>query len=400
MDTTPPSHKSNPNSQAKSASRLSRITNSIEPEAKTPQLSLDLIPFSAKKTPSSLSLKSSSNSLSLQELLLSPSPLRKSRTRLADRYEMPEEGSIELNGSRRRCRTRGSPMGSLGCASPRSNRRLRRRLEVESREERDLIGFVDEVGKVRKRRHSNRSKKEKETEKLSSLPSSSTNPKVDGGNLERVGMVVYDLIMWKDVAKSSLWFGLGCLCFLSSCFAKGINFRNSVENLRQFKLTEDDILRVGRLILPAANLAISKTRELFSGEPSMTLKVIPFLLLGAEYGHLLTLRRLCGIGFFICFTIPKLYACYSSQINQKVEHMKCRVLTAWGACSHKKMVAASAVTAFWNLSSVKTRIFTAFVSLVILRCCRQQLMPNQEEGRTKATTGISDGRSDLPEPVV
>jgi hypothetical protein len=84
---------------------------------------------------------------------------------------------------------------------------------------------------------------------------------------------------------------------------------------------------VGRLILPAANLAISKTRELFSGEPSMTLKVItkfslhntlknlcnlikqafkepsiswsqviPFLLLGAEYGHLVTLRRLCGIG--------------------------------------------------------------------------------------------------------
>ena len=48
---------------------------------------------------------------------------------------------------------------------------------------------------------------------------------VDGGNLERVGMVVYDLIMWKDVAKSSLWFGLGCLCFLSSCFAKGMNFR-------------------------------------------------------------------------------------------------------------------------------------------------------------------------------
>jgi hypothetical protein len=47
----------------------------------------------------------------------------------------------------------------------------------------------------------------------------------DGVNLERIGMVVYDLIMWKDVAKSSLWFGLGCLCFLSSCFAKGISFR-------------------------------------------------------------------------------------------------------------------------------------------------------------------------------
>ncbi|KAH8484481.1 hypothetical protein H0E87_028814 [Populus deltoides] len=384
MDTTP-SHRSNPNSQAKSASRLSRITYSIEPEAKPPQLSLDLIPSSEKKTPSSLSLKSSTNSPPLQEqLLLSPSPLRKSRNRLVDRYEMPEEGVLEQNGSRRRCKSRGSQMGSLGCASPRSNRRLRRRLEVESREERDLIGFVDEVGKLRKRRHSGRSKKEKE--KLSlvpSLPSSSTTPKGDegdGGNLERIGMVVYDLIMWKDVAKSSLWFGLGCLCFLSSCFAKGISFRNSVEKLRKFKLTEEDILRVGRLILPAANLAISKTRELFSGEPSMTLKVIPFLLLGAEYGHLVTLRRLCGIGFFISFTIPKLFACYSSQINQKVEHLKCRMMEAWRACSHKKMVGASAVTAFWNLSSVKTRIFTAFIYLVILRCCRQQLMPSQEEG--------------------
>ena len=38
-------------------------------------------------------------------------------------------------------------------------------------------------------------------------------------------MVFYDLIMWKDVAKSSLWFGLGSLCFLSSCFAKGMTFR-------------------------------------------------------------------------------------------------------------------------------------------------------------------------------
>ncbi|KAJ6958996.1 hypothetical protein D5086_029997 [Populus alba] len=413
MDATPPSHRSNPNSQAKSTSRLSRITYSIESEAKPPQLSLDLIPSSERKTPSSFSLKSSTNSPQ-EQLLLSPSPLKKSRNRLVDRYEMPEEGVLEQNGSRRRCKSRGSQMGSLGCASPRSNRRLRRRLEVESREERDLIGFVDEVGKVRKRRQSGRSKKEKERLSLvPSLPSSSTTPKVDdgdGGNLERIGMVVFDLIMWKDVAKSSLWFGLGCLCFLSSFFARGISFsifsaisqlgllflgvsflsnsicqRNSVEKLRKFKLTEDDILRVGRLILPAANLAISKTRELFSGEPSMTLKVIPFLLLGAEYGHLVTLRRLCGIGFFISVTIAKLFACYSSQINQKVEHLKCRMMEAWRSCSHKKMVAASAVTAFWNLSSVKTRIFTAFISLVILRCCRQQLMPSQEEGELLPT---------------
>ncbi|KAF2283275.1 hypothetical protein GH714_043627 [Hevea brasiliensis] len=224
------------------------------------------------------------------------------------------------------------------------------------------LGMVEEIGKVRKRRHSGRSKKEK-LSLVPSLPSSNPSPKVDdgdGGNLDRIGMIIYDLIMWKDVAKSSLWFGLGCLCFLSSCFAKGISFsifsavsqlgllflgasfisnsicpRNNVEKRCNFKLKEEDIFKLGRLILPPANLAISKTRELFSGEPSMTLKVIPFLLLGAEYGHLVTLWRLCAI----------------------VHFMKCRVMEAWEACSHKKIVAASAVTAFWNMSSIKTRIF-------------------------------------------
>lgn len=41
-----------------------------------------------------------------------------------------------------------------------------------------------------------------------------------------------------------------------------------------------------------------------------------------------------------------------------VEYLKWWVLEAWDSCSHKKIVAASAVTAFWNLSTIKTRIFT------------------------------------------
>lgn len=47
----------------------------------------------------------------------------------------------------------------------------------------------------------------------------------DSGNLDRIGQAITDLIMWRDVAKSTLWFGLGSLCFLSSCFAQGISFR-------------------------------------------------------------------------------------------------------------------------------------------------------------------------------
>ncbi|KAL0354076.1 UNVERIFIED_CONTAM: Reticulon-like protein B18 [Sesamum angustifolium] len=226
----------------------------------------------------------------------------------------------------------------------------------------------------------------------------------DGCNLDAIGVMVNDLVMWKDVSKSSLWFGFGSLCFLSSCFTRGINFsifsflsqvgllflgvsffsntmrqRDGDGIRREIKLKEDDILRVSRLVLPAANLAISRMREVFSGEPAMTLKVVPFLLVGAEYGHLITLWRLCALGFFISFTAPKLYSAYSSQLSKKVEHLKSWALNAWEGCTHKKVVAASAVTAFWNLTSIRTRIFAAFVCLVILRYRRQQSEAMGEE---------------------
>ena len=84
------------------------------------------------------------------------------------------------------------------------------------------------------------------------------------------------------------------------------------------------------------------------------------------------------------FTGPKLYSCYCIQINSKgnpkfvhkfcigyrfvvslrksvldktVAYLKRWVLEAWGACSHKKIVAASAATVFWNLTAIRTRIF-------------------------------------------
>ncbi|XP_050204594.1 reticulon-like protein B17 isoform X2 [Mercurialis annua] len=404
MDSTPPpSHRSNPNSQTKSASRLARLTSSTENEESL-HLSLDLIPSPATKktTPSTPSNKSCTNALPLRELLLlSPSPSRKSRTRLPDRLDIADEAAMDPSGSRRRCKRLAAQLGS-----PRNSRRSRRRSEIEIREEKDLLNLAEEIGKVRKRRHSGRPKKEKITT-APSLPSEIPSPidECDSGNLERIGMVINELIMWKDVAKSSLWFGVGCLCFFSSCFAKGFSFsmfsaisqlgllflggsfisnsickRSNAEEGSNFKLKEDDMLKLGKLILPPANLAISATRKLFSGEPAMTLKVIPFMLLGAEYGHLITMWRLCAIGFFTGFTIPKLYSSYSGQINQKVEYTKGRVVETWEACSHKKIVAASAVTAFWNMSSVRTRIFAAFIFLVILRCWRQHVVPNQEGG--------------------
>ncbi|KAH0744844.1 hypothetical protein KY290_032837 [Solanum tuberosum] len=386
MDTTPPSHRSETRSQTKSASRLSRLRRyDEESESLTPTVSLEIVPSPR------IEVSPYGTGLPLHELLLlSPSPLRRSKTRLADKLELVDDG-VEPNGVRRRRRSRNSAIG----VSPRNNRRSRRRLEQEMREERDL-GLVEEVVKPRKKRNNGKSKKDK----LSLVLSNSSIVESKEGEgcdlINRIEMLLSDLVMWRDVARSSLWFGLGSLCFLSSCFAKGVTFsifsivsqlgllflvvsffshsirqRAGREMKREYQLTEDDILRMGRLILPAANLAISKTRDLFSGEPAMTLKLVPILIIGAEYGHLITVWRLCALGFFISFTAPKLYSSYSHQIYSKAKYLKYRLLETWGGCSHKKMIAASVLTAFWNLTTVRTRIFTAFICLVIFRYCKQ-----------------------------
>uniref|UniRef100_A0A9I9D608 Reticulon domain-containing protein n=1 Tax=Cucumis melo TaxID=3656 RepID=A0A9I9D608_CUCME len=366
MDLTPPSHRSDPRSRPKSSSRLAFEAD------QTPHFSVDAISSPRRKTPSP----------SIQDLLfLSPSTVGKSRSRLVDRFEMNDEVP-EPAVSRRRCRNRGPQLGLMGCASPRSIRRSRRRSEVEIREERDLC-LAEEFVKARKRKQSGRSKKEKlSLVPVPSTPSSST-PKLDNdenGSFDRIGQLITDLIMWKDAAKSSLWFGLGSLFFFSTCFTRGVSFRNNVEKKhKDFKLKEDDIKHLVKLVLPAANFAILKIRELFCGEAEMTLKVAPFLILGAEYGHLITLRRLCAIGFFSSFSVPKLYSCYQIQINSKVDAVKQWLFEAWEACSHKKVVIGSAATVFWNFSSLKTRIFTAFIVLVIVRYCRQFIVSSEPE---------------------
>ena len=176
MDSTPPSHRSEPRSRLKSASRLARIGDFNVEREESPHLSLDLIlspPTKKTPSPSTESLRNS-NSLPIHELLLlSPSPRRKSKTRLTDRLEMAEE-PVEPNGSRRRCKSRAAQMGLLGCASPRNSRRSRRRSEIEIREEKEP-SLAEEIGKPRKRRHSGRSKKEKLT-LVPLMPSSSSSP--------------------------------------------------------------------------------------------------------------------------------------------------------------------------------------------------------------------------------
>ncbi|KAF3658014.1 DNA-binding family protein [Capsicum annuum] len=416
MDTTPPSHRSEPRIRTKSASRLSKLRVYDE---ESESVSLDIVP-SPRLTSSPYG-----NGLPLHELLLlSPSPLRRSKTRLADKLELIDDG-VEPNGVRRRRRSRNSAIG----VSPRNNnRRSRRRLEQEMREERDL-GLVEEVVKPRKKRNGGKSKKDK----LSLVPSNSTSmfriilivvvtvvstvffllllpylyPRLQTAwhalFKRRVNLSIFRRV---EVSIFSIVSRLGLLFLVVSFFSRSIRQRDGREVKCEFQLTEDDILRMGRLILPAANLAISKTRELFSGEPAMTLKLVPVLILGAEYGHLITIWRLCALGFFISFTAPKLYSSYSCQISSKANYMKNRLLVTWGACSHKKLIAASILTAFWNLTTVRTRIFTAFICLVIFRYCKQHdaakvdeemVEVEEEEEKQQALVVLEpcDGATDL-----
>ncbi|KAL2331674.1 hypothetical protein Fmac_019255 [Flemingia macrophylla] len=251
-----------------------------------------------------------SDQLTQQEPIpLSPSPLKS----LDAPPPPPEPAAV-----RRRCKTKPTQT-----ASPRNARKSRRRSELEIREDKDpaLPEEVAILAKPRKRRQTGKTKKETPNSVPPSTPLTKSEDG-NGGDLDRVGQVVSDLIMWKDVSKSTFWFGFGSLFLFSSCLTRGINFsifsalsqlgilflgvsffsnsicqRNKVAEKRcEFKLTEHDILRLAKLILPALNFAISKMRALFSGEPSTTLKVVPFLLLGAEYGHLITIWRLCAIG--------------------------------------------------------------------------------------------------------
>ncbi|KAF7070656.1 hypothetical protein CFC21_076139 [Triticum aestivum] len=348
-----------------------------------------------------------SGGYSLHELLLlSPSPTsRRTRSGRRGAAGASVDSSLEMAGTPPR-RRRATPTG----ASPRNARRARRRLEKEAEPEEEA------VRKARRRRSSRVASKvaaavavdkavaaaaaapEKEDGmSLALVPASADATHVTGTDaLEQSGWEslwerVVELVMWKDVAKSALWFGLGSMFFLSCSFSREITFspisvfcqlgvmilglaffKDSVPQRqpvreRNFQLTEKDVLRAAGAVLPIANSIISTAQVIFSGNPSMTLKVLPVLLFGAKYGSLVTVWRLLATGFFTSFTLPKLYICYSTQIHMIAENLIDRALEAWKSCPRKKFVAGTAVIVCWNLFSVKTRFVAAFISVVILR---------------------------------
>ncbi|KAJ6833148.1 reticulon-like protein B17 [Iris pallida] len=271
--------------------------------------------------------------VSLQDhlLLLSSSPPPPYRKPMS-RPILLDEASLVLDVSQQSATPRrrgGGKSRASAAASPRNVRRARRRLEKdiinvkeereESRDQHQMVvpNYGDQDVGGRGKRKQTRSKVSHK-DKLwlvqpppslplpSPSPSPSPSPKIaaaaedDNSHqcMDSKWELIRELVMWKNVAKSTLWFGLGSMFFLSSCFSGNFSFSlisaashlgilvlglaffyDSVPQRQgqktrgaNFQLTEEDILRTARLIMPMANAVLAKSQEVFSGEPLMTLK--------------------------------------------------------------------------------------------------------------------------------
>ncbi|KAG0461372.1 hypothetical protein HPP92_021669 [Vanilla planifolia] len=384
LRTTPPTLKS----QTRLRSRpVPRLTRPFDDPPDSPTFTSPSPKKSPKKSPYALNL-------TVQDLLLLPSSTQ----------QFPTE-SIH----RRKGKTRAN-----AAVSPRNGRRARRRSDKEIAREEKQVGPVEEdTGKGRKRRQTRPPHARKEKALLAPLLASSGSQSTtsmwitgdDQNSLDGWSEAILDVIMWKNIAKSSLWFGFGSVIFLSSIFSGDVEFsiisavshlgllilalaffHDSMTHRKQemkkiaagIRLTEEDVLRFAHVIVPLVNATLAKVQRFFSGEPLMTLKVTPFLLFMANYGHLVTLRRVLATGFFFVFTVPKFCSCYSQQIQQRVEFAKSYISETWKNCSRKKLVATSAVAFLWNILSMKMRLLAAFMAVVVLRYYHQKLCVREE----------------------
>uniref|UniRef100_A0A6N2MQS0 Reticulon-like protein n=1 Tax=Salix viminalis TaxID=40686 RepID=A0A6N2MQS0_SALVM len=169
-----------------------------------------------------------------------------------------------------------------------------------------------------------------------------------------------DLVMWRDITRSALAFGMGTFTIISSSYSKDINvsfisvisylgllylatiflYRSlisrgviDIDDDRSYVVGEGEAIWLLKLVLPYLNECLLKIRALFSGDPSTTMKMAVLLFVFARYGSSITIWKMAKLGFFGVFIVPKVCSSYSTQ------------LTAYA-------VALGIFTLVWNLSSM------------------------------------------------
>ncbi|XP_056166926.1 reticulon-like protein B21 isoform X2 [Syzygium oleosum] len=209
-----------------------------------------------------------------------------------------------------------------------------------------------------------------------------------------------DLVMWRDVSKSTLIFGLGTFVVISSSYTKDISFSfiTVTSYLGLFYLAaiflyrsiicrgyvdidgsscvlgEEEAIWLLKLVLPYLNEFLLKLKALFSGDPGTTMKLAVLLFVLARCGSSITIWKMAKFGFFGVFTVPKVCSSYSSHITAYGKFWIRRFRDAWNSCSHKKAVAVGIFTLVWNLCSVVARIWAVFMLYVAFRYYQQNLV--------------------------
>ncbi|CAK9225553.1 unnamed protein product [Sphagnum troendelagicum] len=260
----------------------------------------------------------------------------------------------------------------------------------------------------------------------STMPTREADPSPYAGWLQATA----DLIMWRDIPRSALWFGAGSFIILSGsymptiqCGMVGVGANLALvylaavffhrtfvpgsaaelsEDINEgYCTTEADIVRWIHTFLPAVNLALEKARQIFSGDPATTLKVAAVLWLFTRAGSSMSLWSFVRLCYFVLFTVPKCFACYSNQLYAHGWSIAARAWMVWDTYSYKKAVVVAAFLLAWNISSFSTRLWGGFMIFVWLRLY-QQSHPLAFQGaapEVRSTINLSDHQDTLQQAM-
>ncbi|XP_074562074.1 uncharacterized protein LOC141818486 [Curcuma longa] len=212
---------------------------------------------------------------------------------------------------------------------------------------------------------------------------------------------IVDLVMWRDVPKTTLVFGLGTFILVSSSYAEDLNFslisatsysgliylalffiyksilrRGELEydeRDERYMVGEEEAIWILRLLLPYLNEVLFKMRVLFSGDPAAVMKMAVLLFVMAKCGSSITIWTFSKLMFVGVFTVPKIYTSYTTQLLKFGKFWRKRLTDGWESCTHKKAVVAAIFTLIWSISSTATRIWAVFMLAVALKLYRQRL---------------------------
>ncbi|XP_024391707.1 uncharacterized protein [Physcomitrium patens] len=235
--------------------------------------------------------------------------------------------------------------------------------------------------------------------------------------------VLGDLVMWKDVPRSTLWFGAGsfgilsasvmkeiqlgivaisanlALCYLAVVFFYRTFLHRSVAQssggqINSSEVTEADFLGLIQFVLPTINLALNKSREIFSGDPATTLRVAIVLWLVSKMGAGVSIWSFLRFGFFALFTIPKCHSRYSTQLYELAQSLLLRGRATWDSFTHKKAILLGGFLLAWNTSSYSSRFWGGFILMVWLKLYQQSNPANFEKALADAGDSSAIDRID------